>query len=181
MKLVFSTEDGRILGAQAVGEEGVEKRMDVIAMAIQKGATVFDLEEAELCYAPQFGGAKDPVNLAGMIAANTLRGDAPVAHWPDAESPQPYVLDVRDPEEFALGHAEGATNIPLNSLRDRMSRLPHDREILVYCRVGQRSYYASRVLRLNGFLARNISGGITNYHAETGKPAPEKPAEKSGS
>ena len=181
MKLLFSAGDGKILGAQAVGEEGVEKRMDVIAMAIQKGATVFDLEEAELCYAPQFGGAKDPVNLAGMIAANALRGDSPVAHWEDAESPQSYVLDVRDPEEFAVGHAEGATNIPLPLLRKRMGELPQDKEILTYCLVGQRSYYASRALRLNGFPARNISGGITNYHAETGKPAPEKPAEKSGS
>ena len=175
MKLIFSTKDGKVLGAQAVGEEGVEKRIDVIAMAIQKGATVFDLEEAELCYAPQFGAAKDPVNMAGMIAANALRGDAPVAHWADAKSPQSYVLDVREPEEFALGHVEGATNIPLNSLRDRMSELPRDREILAYCAVGQRSYYAARALRLNGFPARNVSGGITNYRAESGGPASEKP------
>ena len=175
MKLIFSTEDGKVLGAQAVGEEGVDKRIDVIAMAIQKGATVYDLEEAELCYAPQFGAAKDPVNIAGMIAANAMRGDAPVAHWAEAKSPQAYVLDVREPEEFDSGHAEGATNIPLHSLRDRMSELPRDREILVYCAVGQRSYYASRALRLNGFPARNISGGITNYGAESGGPASEKP------
>jgi NADPH-dependent 2,4-dienoyl-CoA reductase/sulfur reductase-like enzyme/rhodanese-related sulfurtransferase len=175
MKLIFSTEDGKVLGAQAVGEEGVEKRIDVIAMAIQEGATVFDLEEAELCYAPQFGAAKDPVNIAGMIAANALRGDAPVAHWADAKSPQSYVLDVREPEEFALGHIEGAHNIPLNSLRGRMSELPRDREILVYCVVGQRSYYASRALRLDGFPARNISGGMKTYHAESGGPPSEKP------
>jgi NADPH-dependent 2,4-dienoyl-CoA reductase/sulfur reductase-like enzyme/rhodanese-related sulfurtransferase len=170
MKLIFSTEDGKVLGAQAVGEEGVEKRIDVIAMAIQKGATVFDLEEAELCYAPQFGAAKDPVNIAGMIAANALRGDAPVAHWADAKSPQSYILDVREPQEFALGHVEGAHNIPLNSLRGRMSELPGDREILVYCAVGQRSYYASRALHLNGFSARNISGGMRTYQAESGGP-----------
>ncbi|MFC1927004.1 FAD-dependent oxidoreductase [Chloroflexota bacterium] len=175
MKLIFSTEDGKILGAQAVGEEGVEKRMDVIAAAIQKGATVFDLEEAELCYAPQFGSAKDPVNVAGMIAANALRGDAPVAHWTDVPSPQAYILDVREPQEFALGHVEGAINIPLHSLRGKMSELPRDREILVYCAVGQRSYYASRALRLNGFPAKNISGGITNYRAESGEPPSEKP------
>jgi NADPH-dependent 2,4-dienoyl-CoA reductase/sulfur reductase-like enzyme/rhodanese-related sulfurtransferase len=175
MKLIFSTEDGKVLGAQAVGEEGVDKRIDVIAMAIQKGATVYDLEEAELCYAPQFGAAKDPVNIAGMIAANAMRGDAPVAHWAEAKSPQSYVLDVREPEEFDSGHADGAINIPLHSLRDRMSELPRDREILVYCAVGQRSYYASRALRLNGFPARNISGGITNYGAESGGPASEKP------
>jgi len=177
MKLIFSTEDGKVLGAQAVGQEGVDKRIDVIAMAIQKGATVYDLAQAELCYAPQFGAAKDPVNIAGMIAANAMRGDAPVAHWAEAKSPQSYVLDVREPEEFDSGHAEGATNIPLHSLRDRMSELPRDREILVYCAVGQRSYYASRALRLNGFPARNISGGITNYGAESGGPASEKPGE----
>ena len=175
MKLIFSTEDGKILGAQAVGEEGVEKRIDVIAMAIQKGATVFDLEEAELCYAPQFGAAKDPVNIAGMIAANALRGDAPVAHWADVRASQKHVLDVREPQEFDLGHAEGAHNIPLHSLRGRMSELPHDREILVYCAVGQRSYYASRALRLNGFSAKNISGGITNYGAESDGLPSEKP------
>jgi len=174
MKLIFSTEDGRVLGAQAVGEEGVEKRIDVIAMAIQQGATVFDLEEAELCYAPQFGAAKDPVNIAGMIAANVLRGDAPAAHWADVRCSQSYVLDVRETREFDLGHVEGANNIPLHSLRDSMSRLPRDREILVYCAVGQRSYYASRALRLNGFSARNISGGMKTCHAESGEPASEK-------
>jgi NADPH-dependent 2,4-dienoyl-CoA reductase/sulfur reductase-like enzyme/rhodanese-related sulfurtransferase len=179
MKLIFSTEDGKVLGAQAVGEEGVEKRIDVIAMAIQKGATVFDLEEAELCYAPQFGAAKDPVNIAGMIAANALRGDAPVAHWADAISPQPYVLDVREPQEFDLGHVEGARNIPLHSLRGKMSELPRDRETLVYCAVGQRSYYASRALRLNGFNAKNISGGIASYRAESGGPPSEKPKDTS--
>jgi len=166
MKLIFSVKDGRILGAQAVGEEGVEKRIDAIAMAIQQRSTVFDLEEAELCYAPQFGTAKDPVNVAGMIAANVLRGDAPVAHWKDTFESKALILDVREPGEFKMGHAEGAINIPLNSLRVRMNELPRDREILVYCAVGQRSYYASRALRLHGFNARNISGGMRSYHAE---------------
>jgi rhodanese-related sulfurtransferase len=175
MKLIFSTEDGKILGAQAVGEEGVEKRIDVISTAIQKGATVFDLEETELCYAPQFGAAKDPVNVACMIAANVLRGDAPVAHWVDVRSSHRYVLDVREPQEFALGHVEGAHNIPLHSLRDKLSELPRDREILVYCAVGQRSYYASRALRLNGFPAKNISGGLKTYRAESGEPPSGKP------
>jgi len=166
IKLIFSVKDGRILGAQAVGEEGVEKRIDVIAMAIQRGFTVFDLEEAELCYAPQFGTAKDPVNVAGMIAANVMRGDAPVAHWKDILGSKALILDVREPGEFKVGHVEGAINIPLNSLRVRMHELPRDREILVYCAVGQRSYYASRTLRLHGFNARNISGGMRSYHAE---------------
>ena len=166
IKLIFSVKDGRILGAQAVGEEGVEKRIDVIAMAIQRGFTVFDLEEAELCYAPQFGTAKDPVNVAGMIAANVMRSDAPVAHWKDILGSKALILDVREPGEFKMGHVEGAINIPLNSLRVRMHELPRDREILVYCAVGQRSYYASRTLRLHGFNARNISGGMRSYHAE---------------
>ena len=165
IKLIFSTEDGRILGAQAVGEEGVDKRIDVIAMAIQRGSTVYDLEEAELCYAPQFGAAKDPVNIAGMIAANVLRGDATVAHWDEADLGQSFVLDVREPREFGSGHVEGAVNIPLEVLRDRMEELPRDGEILAYCSVGQRSYYASRALGLKGFRAKNISGGITSHRA----------------
>ena len=166
IKLIFSTKDGKVLGAQAVGEEGVEKRIDAIAMALQRGSTVFDLEEAEMCYAPQFGTAKDPVNVAGMIAANVMRGDAPVAHWKDVTGSQALILDVREPGEFKMGHVEGAVNIPLNSLRPRMHELPRDREILVYCAVGQRSYYASRALRLHGFNARNISGGMRSHHVQ---------------
>lgn len=166
MKLIFSTKDGRVLGAQAVGEEGVEKRIDVVAMAIQRGSTVFDLEEAELCYAPQFGTAKDPVNLAGMIAANVMRGDSPAAHWKDAVGSEAFILDVREPGEFKMEHLDGAVNIPLNSLRVRMHELPRDGEILVYCAVGQRSYYAARALRLHGFSARSISGGFRTYHAQ---------------
>jgi NADPH-dependent 2,4-dienoyl-CoA reductase/sulfur reductase-like enzyme/rhodanese-related sulfurtransferase len=163
IKLIFSTEDGKILGAQAVGEEGVEKRIDVIAMAIQKGSTVFDLEEAELCYAPQFGTAKDPVNIAGMIAANILRGDAPVSHWEGIEYSRVTILDVREPAEFKAGHIEVAKNIPLGELRQRMRELPREGEILTYCAVGQRSYYAVRLLRQHGFNARTISGGFRTY------------------
>jgi NADPH-dependent 2,4-dienoyl-CoA reductase/sulfur reductase-like enzyme/rhodanese-related sulfurtransferase len=172
IKLLFSLSNGRVLGAQAVGEEGVDKRIDVIAMAIQKGATVFDLEEAELCYAPQFGAAKDPVNIAGMIASNILRGDAGVAHWEDIDRTQSTILDVREPSEFLMGHYDGAINIPLGTLRDRMSDLPREKEILAYCSVGQRSYYASRALRLNGFEAKNISGGMTTYLARKSLKSP---------
>ncbi|MFC1994409.1 FAD-dependent oxidoreductase [Chloroflexota bacterium] len=163
MKLIFSNGDGRILGAQTVGEEGVDKRIDVISMAIQRGSTVFDLEEAELCYAPQFGTAKDPVNVAGMIAANAVRGDTPVVHWEDVGQKEATILDVRNPDEFDEGHVEGAVNIPLGILRERMSDLPHDREVLAYCEVGQRSHYATRALCLNNFSARNISGGFKLY------------------
>jgi NADPH-dependent 2,4-dienoyl-CoA reductase/sulfur reductase-like enzyme/rhodanese-related sulfurtransferase len=167
LKLLFSPQDGRILGAQAVGEEGVEKRIDVIAMALQMGATVYDLEEVELCYAPQFGAAKDPVNMAGMIASNALRGDAPVVQWqqlPDMKDE--LLLDVREVKEFEAGHLDGALNIPLPQLRKRLHELDQSREIWVYCQVGQRAYYATRILRLSGFNARNLSGGIKTARAQ---------------
>jgi NADPH-dependent 2,4-dienoyl-CoA reductase/sulfur reductase-like enzyme/rhodanese-related sulfurtransferase len=165
-KLLFSPDDGRILGAQAVGEEGAERRIDVIAMALRMGGTVYDLEDAELCYAPQYGAAKDPVNVAGMIAANALRGDAPLAYWEDLAGPHAAILvDVRDPDEFAEGHLEEAVNIPLPQLRARLDELDPSREIWVYCRVGHRAHYATRILRLHGFDARNLSGGITTGSA----------------
>jgi NADPH-dependent 2,4-dienoyl-CoA reductase/sulfur reductase-like enzyme/rhodanese-related sulfurtransferase len=160
MKLIFSRADGRVVGAQAVGAEGVEKRIDVISMAIQKKATVFDLEEAELCYSPQFGSAKDPVNLAGLIAANVMRGDARIVQWEDINRRKALILDVREPLEFEADHLEGAVNIPLGDLRERMGALPRDREILTYCTVGQRSYYAARALAQHGFDVKNISGGF---------------------
>ena len=163
LKLIFSRVDGRIIGAQAVGKEGVEKRIDVISMAIQKGGTVFDLEEAELCYAPQFGSAKDPVNMAGMIAANVVRADAHVFHWEDLEGGEGFLVDVREPAELKSGRIEGAVNIPLNELRARMAELPRDREIWAYCFVGQRSYYAARALAQHGFKVRNLSGGYKVY------------------
>ena len=166
MKLIYSPEDGRVLGAQAIGEDGVEKRIDVIAIAIQKHGTVYDLEEAELCYAPQFSTAKDAVNFAGIVAGNALRGDSPAAHWVNVKEPRKFILDVREPSEFKTGHFEDAINIPLPTLRDRMNELPHDKEFLVYCGVGQRSYYATRILRLNGFSARSISGGMMTYQSQ---------------
>ena len=166
MKLIYSPEDGRVLGAQAIGEDGVEKRIDVIAIAIQKHGTVYDLEEAELCYAPQFSTAKDAVNFAGIVAGNALRGDSPAAHWVNVKEPGKFILDVREPSEFKTGHFEDAINIPLPTLRDRMSELPHDKEFLVYCGVGQRSYYATRILRMNGFSARSISGGMMTYKSQ---------------
>lgn len=171
LKLLFSPDDGRLLGAQAVGKAGVEKRIDVVAMAIQKGGTVYDLEEAELCYAPQFGSAKDPVNIAGMTAANLLRGDVEPVYWEDWQKRQagigemPVVVDVRTSVEAAAGAVPGTVNIPLGELRSRLDELPRDREIWVHCGVGQRSYYASRILRQHGFNVRNLSGGMTSYKA----------------
>jgi rhodanese-related sulfurtransferase len=165
MKLVFRRSDGLVLGAQAVGEEGVERRIDVISTAIQMGATVFDLEEAELCYAPQYGAAKDPVNLAGMIAANVVRGDVDLAPWHELHAAGELLLDVREPAEFQAGCFDGAVNIPLGQLRDRMEELPRDREIWVNCGVGQRAYYACRLLGQHGFRVSNLSGGFNTYRA----------------
>ena len=165
LKLLFDAEDGSLLGAQAIGEEGVARRIDVLAMAIQLKATVFDLEEAELCYAPQFGAAKDPVNIAGMIAANHLRGDLPLARWEEIEQTEALIVDVRSPEEYKADHITEAQNIPLEKLRERLSELPVDREIWLVCGVGQRAYYATRLLLQNGFNVRNLPGGMQTYHA----------------
>ena len=134
MKVLFRKSDGRLLGAQALGEDNVDKRISALAMAIQMGATIYDLEEAELCYAPQFGSAKDPVNFAGMVAADVLRGDMPISHWDSAG--KGFLLDVREPVELAVEQAPGAVNIPLGQLRARLGELPRDREILVICRSG---------------------------------------------
>ena len=158
LKVIFRKSDGRLLGAQALGLDGVEKRIDALAMAIQMGATVYDLEEAELCYAPPFGSAKDPVNFAGMVPADVLRGDMPLCHWGSVDGG--FLLDVRNPPELAVEQVPGAVNIPLPELRARLGELPRDREILVICRSAQRAYYATRILLQNGFKARNISGGM---------------------
>jgi NADPH-dependent 2,4-dienoyl-CoA reductase/sulfur reductase-like enzyme/rhodanese-related sulfurtransferase len=158
LKIIFRKSDGRLLGAQALGQDGVEKRIDALAMAIQMGATVYDLEEAELCYAPPFGSAKDPVNFAGMVPADVLRGDMPLCHWNSVDGG--FLLDVRNPPELAVEQVPGAVNIPLPELRSRLSELPKDREIHVICRSAQRAYYATRILLQNGFKARNVSGGM---------------------
>jgi NADPH-dependent 2,4-dienoyl-CoA reductase/sulfur reductase-like enzyme/rhodanese-related sulfurtransferase len=165
LKLLFRKNDGLILGAQAVGEEGVERRIDTIAMAIQKGGTVFDLEEAELCYAPQYGSAKDAVNMAGMFAANVARGDVALASWSRLREDSPFVLDVREAAELETERVDGAVNIPLEQLRQRLGELPRDREIWVNCRVGRRAYFACRILSQNGFRARNLSGGYRSYRS----------------
>ncbi|HSP96182.1 MAG TPA: FAD-dependent oxidoreductase [Candidatus Dormibacteraeota bacterium] len=164
LKLLFHVPDGRLLGAQAVGLEGVEKRIDVIATMIQLGGTVRDLAEAELCYAPQFGGAKDPVNLAGMIAVNHLDGLMPLADWYALDAGK-TLIDVREPDEFNAGHIPGARNLPLSQLRDRFRELSSERALTLYCGVGQRAYYATRFLTQHGYQAANLSGGYTTYKA----------------
>jgi NADPH-dependent 2,4-dienoyl-CoA reductase/sulfur reductase-like enzyme/rhodanese-related sulfurtransferase len=159
MKIIFRKSDGRLLGVQALGHDGpaVDKRISALAVALQMGATIYDLEETELCYAPQFGSAKDAVNYAGMVAADVLRGDMPVAHWDALDGA--FLLDVRQPVELVVESVPGAVNIPLPQLRARLGELPKDREIVVICRSAQRAYYATRILLQNGFKARNLSGG----------------------
>jgi NADPH-dependent 2,4-dienoyl-CoA reductase/sulfur reductase-like enzyme/rhodanese-related sulfurtransferase len=158
VKVLFRKSDGRLLGAQVLGEDGVTKRIDSFAMAIQMGCTIYDLEESELCYAPPFGSAKDPVNFAGMVAADILRGDMPICHWDSVG--KGFLLDVRNPQEIAVESVPGAFNIPLPQLRARLGELPRDREIQVFCRSAVRAYFATRILLQNGFKVRNISGGM---------------------
>jgi NADPH-dependent 2,4-dienoyl-CoA reductase/sulfur reductase-like enzyme/rhodanese-related sulfurtransferase len=158
IKVLFRKSDGRLLGAQVMGEDGVAKRIDSFAMAIQARLTIYDLEEAELSYAPPYGSAKDPVNFAGMVAVDIVRGDMPICHWSSVDGG--FLLDVRNPPELAVEAVDGAVNIPLPQLRGRLGELPRDREILIICRSAQRAYYATRILLQNGFKARNISGGM---------------------
>ncbi|KAG2438697.1 hypothetical protein HXX76_005243 [Chlamydomonas incerta] len=171
MKLLFDPKDGKILGMQASGEEGVEKRVDVVAFAIQKGATVFDLEEAELCYAPQFGSAKDPVNMIGMVAANVMRGMHPLTNWDELDLQQlaadsnAVLVDVREPAELEkVGKVAGCVNMPLSSLRQALTTLKDkDKKYYVYCQVGLRGYVATRQFLQNGFDAINVSGGYKSF------------------
>ena len=137
----------------------------MIATALRAGLTVFDLEDAELCYAPPFGSAKDPVNMAGFVASNVLRGD--VELWEpeilDALATKPRLVDVRTPAEFRGGTIPGAVNLPVDELRDRLAELPADEELLVFCQVGLRGYVAARLLAQHGFRVRNLSGGYKRY------------------
>ncbi len=161
MKVLFRKSDGRLLGAQAAGEDGVDKRISHIALAIQLGATVYDLEEAELCYSPPFGSAKDPVNFAGMVGADVMRGDMSLSHW--RADDEAFLLDVREGVELAVEQVPGTINIPLGQLRSRLDELPRDREIHVVCRSGQRAYYATRILVQHGFDAKVRAGGMLSH------------------
>jgi NADPH-dependent 2,4-dienoyl-CoA reductase/sulfur reductase-like enzyme/rhodanese-related sulfurtransferase len=166
LKVLFHPETGKLLGAQAVGGAGVDKRIDVLAVAIQAGMTVYHLEEMELAYAPQFGSAKDPINMAGFVASGMLRGEHPQVSIEEvlASDGEPLIrLDVRAPEEFMFGHIPGAINIPIDELRSRLEELPKEKTIAAYCQVGQRGYLATRILRQHGFSAVNVSGGYTSY------------------
>ena len=166
LKILFDPDQGKVLGAQAVGGEGVDKRIDVLAMAIQGKMTVYDLEEAELCYAPPYGSAKDPVNMAGFICAGILRGDQPQVTVAElnallVQGAIGSLVDVRGADEFERGHLPGAINLPVDELRGRLSEVPSGR-IAVYCQVGMRGYLATRILMADNREVVNLSGG---YHA----------------
>ncbi|MFO7618950.1 MAG: FAD-dependent oxidoreductase [Thermoplasmata archaeon] len=169
VKLLFSPDNGKILGAQIVGMEGSDKRIDVIATAIRAGMTVFDLEEIELAYAPPFSSAKDPVNMAGFVASNMLRGDVQNIYWDEVDhidTSNEALLDVRTDEEVEM-HAviPGAVHIPLNDLRKRMSELDKGKTYNIYCAMGLRGYIAYRMLSQHGFRCKNVSGGHRIYSA----------------
>ncbi len=171
IKLIFAPDTGKILGAQIVGYDGVDKRIDVLATAIRFGGTVFDLQGLELAYAPPFSSAKDPNNMAGYVAGNVINGHMPIAHWGDVESMRndgAFILDVRDPIETEMGAIDGAVNIPVAELRSRLSEVPKDRPVLVYCAVGLRAYVAVRVLSNHGYTqVKNLSGGFKTYDTIT--------------
>lgn len=166
IKIVFEKNNGKLLGAQIVGYDGVDKRIDVLSTAIRVGMTVYDLEKLELAYAPPFSSAKDPVNIAGFTASNILRNNCSIFHWNEVDSISKdagLLLDVREHAEYELGTIKGAVNIPLDELRSRLNELPKDKTIYVFCQIGLRGYLAARILTQKGYTAKNLSGGLKTY------------------
>ena len=167
LKFVFDPKSGKLFGAQAVGYDGVAKRIDVIASIITHGGDIWDMQDFEQAYAPPFSGAKDPVNLAGMVAENIINGLVKVIHWhqiPDLDPGQNMLIDVRISDEYQLGSIPGSVNIPLQQIRKRLDEIPKDKKIVLSCRTGSRSYFASRILMQSGYReVYNLSGGYTTY------------------
>jgi len=166
LKLTFNPENGAIYGAQGVGINGVDKRIDVIATAIKGELTVYDLPELELAYAPPYSSAKDPVNMLGYVASNVADGELNIVHHDEIDdivADGGYLVDVRDPMEVEMGSIPGSVNIPLDTLRDRLDELPTEQPIYITCQVGLRGYLATRILEQNGFQPINLSGGYKTY------------------
>ena len=175
IKTLFDKGSGKILGAQLTGVAGVDKRCDVFATAIRFGATAYDLTELELCYAPPYSSAKDPVNMAGFVIENLLAGKMKTFHWHDVET-LPHdgsvtLLDTRTRGEYRYGHIDGFINIPLNSLRKHLDEIDKSKPVYVTCHVGLRGYVATRILSQNGFDAYNLSGGYKLYSSIFGGAA----------
>lgn len=166
MKVLFDPKTERIYGAQAVGGEGVDKRIDVLATAIFGSIKVTDLKDLDLAYAPPFSSAKDPVNMVGFIAENILKNKVDVVTWQDMQdlaSKGAFVVDIREKAEHLIEHLPGSINLPLSELRHRLDEIPKDQEIYVYCQVGQRGYTAARLLSQHGFQVKNLDGGFKSY------------------
>jgi len=166
LKVLFNPQDGKILGAQGVGLDGVEKRIDVIATAIKGNLKITDLPELELCYAPPYSSAKDPVNMAGYIGTNIMDNLVSIVQWDEVDNliaNNEFILDVREEMEFEVGHIENALNIPLNTLRNNLNKIPKDKTIYVYCQVGLRGYIGCRILSQYGFNCVNLDGGYKTY------------------
>ncbi len=176
IKTIFEKDSGKILGVQVVGYEGSDKRCDVFATAIRAGMTAYDLARLELCYAPPYGSAKDPVNMAGFVIENILTGKGKIFHWHDVgalpRDGSVTLLDTRTPMEYENGHIDGFINIPLDSLRGRLDELDKSKKVYVTCQIGLRGYIASRILSQNGFDAYNLSGGYRLYHSIYGTHSP---------
>ncbi len=173
IKLIFTPEQGKILGAQIVGKGGVDKRIDVIATALRGAMTVYDLEELELAYAPPYSSAKDPVNVAGFVAANILKGDMDHIQWgelPDLDEEANILIDLRNKKELETsGVIEGAWHIPLDKLRSRLSELDREKHYIPFCAAGLRAYLGHRILVQNGLQSKNLSGGYITYLGGKGK------------
>ena len=171
IKITFSPKTGQLFGAQAVGFDGVDKRMEMLAQVIQNKGTVYDLTTLEHAYAPPFSSAKDPVNIAGFVAENILKEKMKIIHWRNiltADLTKDFLLDVRTAHEYDLNHIDGAVNVPVDELRSRLSEIPADKRIIVYCAVGLRGYLACRILMQNGFTnVCNLSGGMKTYTSVT--------------
>lgn len=165
MKLVYCPDSGRILGLQAVGKGGVDKRVDVVAVAIRGGMTVFDLEEMELAYAPPYGATRDPINMVGLIASAEMRGDVVHCSYEEITNPSKdqVIIDTRTVGEVAEGCIPNSINIPVDELRSRLGELDKSKEYLLYCRVGLRGYIAARIMEQNGFKCNNFSGGYLRF------------------
>jgi NADPH-dependent 2,4-dienoyl-CoA reductase/sulfur reductase-like enzyme/rhodanese-related sulfurtransferase len=162
IKMIFSRPDGKILGAQIIGTDGVDRRIDIFSVAVRAGLTVFDLQELDLAYAPPYGSGKDAVNMAGFAASNILDGTVKVVHWHELDDDD-FILDVRTKKEFDRNNVPGAVNIPVDKLRNSLESLPKYKVINAYCSVGIRSYIAVRILMQNGFNVRNITGGFMTF------------------
>ena len=171
LKLTFDPANGKLYGAQCVGYDGVDKRIDQIALLIKRGGTVYDLQRIEHTYAPPFSSAKDPIAIAGYVAGNIISGAMPVVTWrqiSEANCTDTLLLDVRTREEFTFGAIPGAVNIPLDELRGRIDELPHDKDIYIYCAIGLRGYLALKILMGHGFnRVKNLSGGYKTYATAT--------------